>query len=272
MTKTSPYVSSVSPIKGPPSALVAGAGQVARLVLPSGAAAACGVPWTASYTYSDLTQVASAWQAMTQAGNFEYVFTPGLDENGELAVFVRLGYDKLGRGLAESGYSLVYPGNVIDYGYQRTGSQSSNVVWATAPPNGAQLQWESVYPHGYDLGDLRAGYPLMETTVSWQGSTVTMQSQVDAFADGQAELLTQAMTIPVVNIGGNGFPGLKDIVLGDSADFSATSPLHPPNADGTPGLQATLRISGWTAYPPGPQQSSYVQLTTSGVVYSNSTI
>lgn len=268
-TKNSPYVSPVSPISGPASPAVAAAAKVARLVLPSGDAAISGVPWTASYTYSDLTQVSSAWSDMAQAGSFEYVFQPGLDASGELAVFVRLGYDQLGRGVGESGYSLAYPGNVIDYGYQRTGSQSSNVIWATAPPNGAQLQWESAYPHGYDLTDLADGYPLMEGTVSWQGSTVTEQSQVDGFADGQAALVTQAMTIPVVNIGGSGKPDLKDIVLGDSAWFSATSPLHPAGANGEPGLQVQVRVSGWTWYPPGPQQSEYGQLTTSGVVYGS---
>jgi hypothetical protein len=252
ISKQSPYITSISPSATRGAAylaLVADTGGVARLVLPSG-----------------LTQVSSAWSDMTASGQLEYAFVPGLDSNGDLCVYLRLAYLQMGRPVTASGYVLTYPGNCLDYGYPRTGSQSSNYVWATAPPNGAALQWQSVYPHGADLGDLNAGYPLMESTVSWQGSVVTTQAQVNAFADGQVRLRTQAMTAPVVNLGGSGYPKLQDIVLGDSTMLVATSPLHPPMANGAPGLQQRVRVTGWTAYPPGPQQSEYVQLQTSGVV------
>lgn len=244
-------------------AMVATNGPVARLVLPTGITS--GVSWTASYTYSDLTQVSSAWSDMCASGNLEYAFVPGLDSSGNLAVFVQLGYLQLGRQAPQSGYMLTYPGNVIDYGFQRTGSQSSNLIWGTAPPNGSALQWQSTYPYGADLTDLAAGYPLMESTVSWQGSYVTSQGQVNAFAAGQVLMKTQGMTLPVINVGGGQRPGLRDIVLGDATTLVATSPLHPPQPDGSPGLQMPVRVIGWTAYPPGPQQSEYLQLTTSGV-------
>lgn len=271
-SKQSPYIEEgVSPpaTRNPAYlAVVAASGGVARLVLPSGTAANAGVPWTASYVYSDLTQVSSAWSDMTASGQLEYAFVPGLDSSGNLAVFLQLAYQQLGRPPGQCGYTLQYPGNALDYGYQRTGSQSANMIWATAPPNGSQLQWQSVYPHGADLGDLNAGYPLMESTVSWPGSFVTAQSQVDAFADGEVALYTQAMTAPTVNVGGGGYPLLRDIVLGDSTTLVATSPLHPPGIDGSPGLVQQIRVTGWTAYPPGPQQSEYFQLQTSGVVVS----
>lgn len=269
LSKQSPYIASISPAATRPPAylaMVAASGPVARLNLPTGSAALSGVSWTASHTYSDLTQISSAWSDMCASGQLEYAFVPGLDSSGNLAVYLKLGYLQLGRQAPMSGYTLTYPGNCIDYGFQRTGSQSSNYVWATAPPNGSALQWESAWPHGADIGDLGAGYPLMESTVSWQGSVVTSQAQVNAFADGQVALKTQAMTLPVVNVGGSSRPRLRDIVLGDATTFTATSPLHPPQADGSPGLQMPVRVTGWTAYPPGPQQSEYLQLTTSGVL------
>jgi hypothetical protein len=123
-----------------------------------------------------------------------------------------------------------------------------------------------VWPHGADQSDLAAGYPLLESTVSWQGSWVKSQSQINAFADGQVQLRTQAMTAPVVKVGGAGAPRLRDIVLGDSTTLVATSDLHPAKADGAPGLQQEVRVVGWSCYPPGPQQSEYVQLQCSGVV------
>jgi hypothetical protein len=241
-------------------------GGVANLVLPTGPAAVSGIPWTASYMWSDLTQISDAWSDMTQAGNFDYLFTPGMISSDVMGVFVQLGYTQLGRSLTESGYSLTYPGNVLDYGMQRTGSQGSNAIWATAPPNGSAEQWESVFPYGFDLGDLAEGYPVQETTVSWNGSTVTNQGQINGFAQGQLLLLSQAMTSPLITIGGDSFPRLTDIVLGDQCMFSATSPLHPPQGPGQqPGLQAQVRITGWTCTPPGPQQSESYQLTTSAV-------
>lgn len=270
MSKQSSYIATgVSPpaTRNPAYlALVAASGGVARLVVPTGPSAFAGIPWTASYVYSDLTQVSSAWSDMAASGNLEYCFVPGLDNSGNLAVFLRLAYLRMGRTAASSGYTLTYPGNVLDYGYQRTGSQSSNLVWATAPPNGGPLQWQSAFPHGADLADMSAGYPLMESTVAWQGSVVKSQAQVDGFADGQVTLKGEAMTLPTVNIGGSGHPLLRDIVLGDTTTLIATSPLHPPRADGSPGLQQQVRVVGWTCYPPGPSQSEYVQLSTSGAI------
>ena len=267
LTKDSSYIETgVSPAatRDPAMlAMVAAQGRVARLILPDGQLS--GVPWTASYTYSDLTQVSSAWSDMCASGNLEYAFTPGLDSEGNLAVFLRLGYTALGRALADSGIVLSYPGNLLDYGWTVTGSQSSNLVWATAPPNGTELQWQSIFPAGADLADL-ASYPLMESTVSWEGSYVTSQAQVNAFANGQVAMSSAGMTTPTVNVGGSAYPSVKDIQLGDSVLLALTSPLHPPTPDGEPGYQGEMRITGWSCYPPGPQQSEYLQLNLSGVV------
>lgn len=268
-SKLSPYLGTTSPPATRPAgylAAVAASGPVARLVLPTGAQAISGVPWTASHVYSDLTQISSAWQDMCSSGQFEFAFVPGLDSSGNLAIYVRLGYLQLGRPAPSSGYMLTYPGNVLDYGYQRTGSQSSNVVWATAPPNGAALQWESTWPHGADTADLGDGYPLMESSATWQGSVVTKQAQINNWADGQVALKTQGMTLPIIKVGGSSLPRIRDIVLGDATTLLATSALHPAKADGSPGLQSTVRVVGWACYPPGPTQSEYIQLTTSGVL------
>lgn len=270
LTKNSDYIATgVSPAATRPAGYLSAVesnGGVARLVLPAGSSTTAGVTWTASYTWSDLTQISSAWQDMCSSGNLEYCFVPGLDNSGDLAVFLRLGYLQLGREAQQAGYNLVYPGGVIDYAFQRTGSQSSNYVWATAPPNGSAQQWESVYPYGADLGDLAAGYPLLEDTASWQGSIVTSQSQINTWAMGQVQMKTQAMTLPTITLGGSGYPKLRDITLGDATTFTATSALHPPKDDGSPGLQMPLRVVGWSCQPPGPQQSEQIQLTTSGVV------
>jgi len=264
ISKQSPYITATNPAP-PATPDIVAAAAVPQLILPTGPAAVSGVSWSANYTYSDLQQISSVWQDMAASGNLEYSFDPGLDGNGNLAIFLRLGYTQLGRQLPDSGIALTYPGNVTDYGYQRTGSQGGNTVWGTAPPNGAPLTWISAYPHGYDLTDLTDGYPLLETSVSWTGSWVTSQAQIDGFADGQLPILTNAMTIPTVSVPGDRSPTLRDMVLGDQARFTATSAMHPPKPGGKPGLQTLLRITGWTCTPPDNGQTQSVQLATSTI-------
>lgn len=264
-SKTSPFISDLSPTKGPASPLIAQAARVAGLSLPEGAAAVSGVPWFASYLFSDRAQIASAWSDLVSAG-LEYVFVPQLDAGGNLVTTVQLAFDTgLGRSYPESGYSVTFPGNAADYGYPVTRSQGSNYIWATAPPNGSAEEWDSQYPHGVDLSDLEAGFALCETTASMQGSAITQQAQVDAFADGQMGMATQGMTTPTIVIGDGELPGLRDVVLGDQFHFSATSGIHPPNGS-QPGLQTMLRLTGWTYNPSGPQQAASLQLTTSQLI------
>jgi hypothetical protein len=259
-SKNSPYITPLSPAANRLPASVTSRYAVAGLVTPSGTA---GQTWSATYTYSDLKKVSDAWSDMISAGNFEYTFEPGL-VNGNFATFVRLAFTQLGRAQADSGLVFACPGNLVDYGYPRTGSQGANVIWATAPPNGNQVQWQSVYPHGFDLADL-AAYPALEDTVAWNGSTVTQQSQVNQFADSEVALRTQQMTLPSLVVGGAGQPGLQEIILGDAAWLTAVSPLHPPNGN-QPGLQVQVRIAGWTLSPPGPNQPEQLTITTSAVL------
>ena len=261
MTKNSAFTSVLSPTPPPPP-LVRNAANVAGIVLPGPLLA--GTAWSASYLYSDLRKVSDAWSDLTSAGNLEYWFQPGLDPSGNMVTYVRLG--TLGTSAANSTIQLTYPGNVIDYGYQQTGSQGANYIWATAPPNGSAESWLSQYPAGADNRDLSAGYPLMEDTVSWNGSTVTTQAQINGYAIGQVAMRTQAMTQPVVTVGGGQFPGAKDIFLGDTCQLIATSPLHPAGPGGQPGLQVTVRVTGWTVTPPNASQPESIQITTSGIL------
>jgi hypothetical protein len=78
------------------------------------------------------------------------------------------------------------------------------------------------------------------------------------------QLKTQAMTLPTAKIG-SGYPLLRNVVLGDTTWLTATSNLHPAQANGSPGLQAAVRVTGWTCTPSGPNQPESIQLTTSSI-------
>ena len=120
--------------------------------------------------------------------------------------------------------------------------------------------WISDLPHGEDLNVLGDGYPLLETSVSLSTVIVTSQAQINAYADGLLPALTGTQLIPMLTLGAGQIPAVKDITLGSYCQFTATSPLHPAQPDGSPGLQINGRVIGWTLYPPSSQQSEYSEL------------
>lgn len=263
MTKNSSFLTGYGAGNSAPPALVRNACAIAGIKLPAGQKS--GVLWTQSFLWSDLAQVSEQIQNLVSAGDIEYVFQPGMDNLGNLTNTLQLAYTRLGRSFAASGFEFTYPGNVLDYGYGQTGSQSANYEWGTGTPNGNAAVWVSQYPHGVDVADLQAGFPLLESSVDWQGSNITGQAQVNTFADGEVAMVTQAMTQPVLIVGGGAVPKLAQVTLGDSALFQATSPLHPPGPLGVPGLQATVRITGWECTPTAANQPEKVQFTTSAI-------
>lgn len=263
LTKNSSYLTGYGPGNSAPPSLVTNAAAMAGIILPL--TKKSGVLWTQNFLYSDLAQVSEQIQNLLSAGDVEYVFQPGMDGSGNLINTLQLAYTRLGRSYTASGIEFTYPGNVLDYGYPRSGSQSANYEYGTGTPNGNAAVWVSQYPHGVDTADLAAGYPLLESSVDWQGSNLTGQAQVNQFADGEVALVTQAMTQPTVIVGGGAIPKLAQVTLGDSAILQATSPLHPAGPLGVPGLQATVRITGWECTPPAENQPEKVQFTTSAI-------
>lgn len=145
---------------------------------------------------------------------------------------------------------------------QMTGTPASGVqmllddaVFTNATPTSAN--WESSLPHGQDDATLAAGYPLLEESASLSTITVVEQSQIDGYADGLLPAVTGTQLMPLLTLGAGQTPAAKDITLGSWCEFNATSPLHPANDDGSPGLQITGRVVGWTLYPPGGTQTEY---------------
>ncbi|HEY4993056.1 MAG TPA: hypothetical protein VII33_13345 [Nakamurella sp.] len=224
-------------------------GGVAGLNLGTNAA---GVTDTITYAGADEQQVLTAWTDLTAQYGFEFAFRPGIDASGNLATFLDLGFPQLGLQYPGSGLAYSFPGNLLDYAWPRTRSSGGNAVLGSAPnPASADgSNWTSQYPHGYDLNDLAAGFPLLEYPSTLSTSAVTSQGQVDAYADGVLPSVTGTMLTPLLTLGNDQGPAVADIVLGSWAQVALTSPLHPANDDGSPGWQGQGRIIGWTVYPP----------------------
>lgn len=135
-----------------------------------------------------------------------------------------------------------------------------DAVFTEATPSSGN--WISALPHGQDDVALDAGYPLLESSASLSTITVAQQSQIDSYADGLLPAVTGTQATPLLVLGGGQKPAVKDMTLGSYCQFNATSPVHPARDDGSPGLQVTGRVVGWTLTPSTATQaeSTSIQL------------
>lgn len=198
----------------------------------------------------------------------EYAYDPGLNSVGQPIITLRIGTaSTMGRSYTSTQLQLRYPGNLADYSWPRMGSSSVNSVLAVAGNAGGAAWASNFATHGLDSSDLALGYPILEGSVSYTGSVITAQSQIDAYADARVQTTTHAPTTPTAVIAGGQSPTVQQIVLGDHAGLIATSSLHPgtPGPPPAPGLIQDVRIIGWKVYPPGENQAERTELVLAGV-------
>lgn len=256
-------------------------GQIAGLTLAAGQ---CGTTDTLNFgvsntlqappnvyigTYADNQAVLDALTSTSDADNWEWTFDPVIAGSGYGWNF-RQGYPAIGQWNSQSPFSLVFPGNCIDYARPIMGSNGGNWIIATSASNGTGQTFTNQFPHGVDTADLAAGFPRQEVVVSWPGVGVTSQAQINAYADlllGQYSAGTQ---VPAVVLGGETEPLLRELGLGDKVTFSATSNLDPA-VNGMPGLRVSARVSGWTLTPPAENQAEKVVLALGALVGQVST-
>lgn len=226
-----------------------------------------GTTTTQTFPAASLMSVTDAVNQFASQFAIEYAWDPGLSSTGAMTVTLRIGTAAtMGRPYSATQLLLEYPGNVVDYAWPRLGSSSVNSLAATASGQ-AGTAWTSGATHGLDTADLAAGFPLLEGSVSYTGSAVSAQSQIDAYADGRQALYAKTPTIPTITIAGGQSPTAQQILLGDHATLSATSSLHPgiPGPPPQPGLVQDVRIIGWVVHPPTDQQAETTDLILGGV-------
>ena len=189
-------------------------------------------------------------QFCTQYG-IEYAWDPGLAAPDVMTITLRLGTAAtMGRAYADTKLQLNFPGNLLDYAWPRLGSTGRNSISAVASNSGA-VPWVSGAAHGLDSADLAASYPLLEDAVSYTGSNITSQAQIDAVADARQQMVAKSPTVGKVTLAGGQTPTVQQILLGDHAYLQATSSYHPADsATGAPGLQRDVRVIGWRVTPP----------------------
>lgn len=239
-------------------------GGVAQLVMTTNLA---GVTASETFPAANLGVITDLINQVCTKYGIEYAFDPGFSSGNVPAITLRIGTPAtMGRPYASTNLQLVYPGNLIDYSWPRTGSQGSNSVVATASGSGGAAWVSNAATHGLDSADLAAGYPLLESSTSYTGSNVGAQSQIDAYADSRQLIVAKSPTVPRAVLAGGATPTVQQIQLGDHAELIATSTLHPADATTrAPGLTQDVRIIGWTVRAPDVSQSESTELILAGV-------
>jgi len=230
-------------------------GGVAQLVHSTNTSAAS---VTATFPAANLGKVSDLINQHAAQYQIEYSWDPGLSSANAPIITLRIGYAAtMGRPYTSTNLQLIFPGNLADYAWPRTGSAGANSVMATASNTGGGAWMSNPATHGLDSADLAAGYPLLEDSISYTGSVINGQSQIDAVADSRLLLVAKAPTIPSATIAGGQIPTVQQIQLGDHATLIATSSLHPADPiTGAPGLIQDVRIIGWTVKPDQPESTS----------------
>src|ERR1039457_448291 len=139
-----------------------------------------GIITTISYTGSDKKAVYDAWTDLVAAYAFEYSIRPALDSAGNPVMALDLGMPQLGLPLTTANLAFSLPGNLLDYRFARTGSTSSNTVYASASGSGTLEALNATPTFGSGIGGwtgLNGAAGTLTTSTVWADSGNTQSLQ-----------------------------------------------------------------------------------------------
>src|ERR1039457_397265 len=139
-----------------------------------------GVTTTISYAGSDMKAVYDAWTDLVTAYAFEYAIRPALDSAGNPVMVLDLGMPQLGLPLTTANLAFSLPGNLLDYRFARTGSTSSNTVYASASGSGTLEALNATPTFGSGIGGwtgLNGAAGTLTTSTVWADSGNTQSLQ-----------------------------------------------------------------------------------------------
>lgn len=181
---------------------------------------------------------------LSATNDLEWRFAPYID-GSTVGTRLRIGTPKLGKSSGRATLTLVYPGNVKDYAYSTSGSNSFNSVRAIGDPSASGQQFISSPTSGLYQTDLDNGYPLLEGLINLGGSGIVNLETLNSHADDKVRETARNVIGVRVIVSGR-FVSFRDFELGDYVNLNLTSPMHPM-VNGKPGLSLVTRIVGYSA-------------------------
>jgi hypothetical protein len=214
----------------------------------------------------------TALNTLVSTYSIEFHFRPYMDQAGGLHISFDLGYPALGQAYPASGLAYSFPGNLLDYAFTATGSTGANRLIGSAQNTDAGGSGLALTGSAVDDVDIANGYPVTEQVVSPTGVTFTTGAQVSAYCAGLLPSYTATQIAPMVVLGNGQYPPIAVTQLGSYCSAAFTSPLHPANADGSPGFTGNGRVVSWTVYPPTSQQAEYSEIQLGAMPFEGSSL
>lgn len=191
---------------------------------------------------------------------FEFAVDVFYDTNGNPAKRLSLGYPELGS--PDARITLEYPGNIaVHPEWPEDGTGAVNSLDAIGTGEGDSMVTATGVSQ-YAAQQLAAGHVLWETSTDHKSveSAATLQSHANADLDDMAS----GVVVPKFVVRGGMHPLFGTYSMGDYVRARITSPYHPQQADGSPGVDKKARILGWNVTPPEREQEK-VTLTVGAV-------
>lgn len=222
----------------------------------------CGVLRDRTY---DGTEIKNLREALLQLGavenGFDLTIAVSRGSDGSPRKVFQLGYPFLGRRQAATGLVLEYPGNVLDYQWQRLGSSLATTVWALggSPTDSAE---DALRSRADNVTLTKAGWPVLETDVSF--TDVIEQPTLNAHAVGEALADSGIVVVPTITVRASD-PPLLSMMVGDEVRIRITDDSFG-GTSGIPAVDQIARITKITVVVPDSGDVETVQLDLSAVV------
>ncbi len=212
-------------------------------------------------TYS-ASEIKNVREALLQLGavlnGFDVNITVNADSDGSPRKTLLLGYPYLGRTQAATGLVMEYPGNVIDYNWQRLGSSLTTDMWVL----GAATDDTALRSLARNPALLDAGWPVLESDVSY--TDVSEQSTLNAHALGEAAERSGIVVVPTLTVYADD-PPLMSYMVGDYVRIRITSDSFGGDPD-VPAVDQNARITKITVTVPDNGDTETVNIELSAVV------
>lgn len=172
---------------------------------------------------------------------FEWRLDSFIDSDNRLRRRLLLGYPHIGRPADADSLTLEYPGTIADYTLDEEGESSPNYMASL----GAGEEEAMVWAEAVNDTELRAGYPILEDTVSHKDDT----SPAIAAAHAAAELSRRQGDVQIWTLDLIGYP---NVAPGDYVHLRISDEARFPGSSTTP-VERWVRVIGMRPTP-GPKE------------------